>query len=152
MNMTISAHLNRLLSQGVSGNQAQLVQALEERGVRTTQSSVSRALKKINAVKGQDEKGNSVYALTPTEPGLKDMGFFDSLVNKIADNGYQIVIQTRPGTANTVAKFIDDHGFDQILGSVAGDDTIIIVPSNVALIGQTVREIITYMKQIGIFV
>lgn len=64
-----------------------------------------------------------------------------SIVKKIADNGYQIVIQTRPETANTVAKFIDDHGFDQILGSVAGDDTIIIVPADVASIRQTVREI-----------
>jgi transcriptional regulator of arginine metabolism len=149
--MTISDELNRLLSQGISGNQAQLVQALKERGVRTTQSSVSRALKKINATKGQDEKGNAVYALSPAEAGLKDIGFFDSLVNKIADNGYQIVIQTRPGTANTVAKFIDDHGFDQVLGSVAGDDTIIIVPSNVDFIRQIVQEITTYMKQIGIF-
>ena len=150
--MTISDELNRLLSQGVSGNQAQLVQALKERGVRTTQSSVSRALKKINATKGQDEKGNSVYALSPVEAGLRDIGFFDSLVNKIADNGYQIVIQTRPGTANTVAKFIDDHGFEKVLGSVAGDDTIIIVPSNVDFIRQIVQEITDYMKQIGIFV
>ncbi len=150
--MTISDELNLLLSQGISGNQAQLVLALGEKGVYTTQSSVSRALKKINAVKGQDEKGNVVYALAPAEPGLRDIGFFDSLVIKIADNGYQIVIQTRPGTANTVAKFIDDHGFDKVLGSVAGDDTIIIVPVNVSFIGQTVREITTYMKHIGIFV
>jgi transcriptional regulator of arginine metabolism len=151
-NMTICAQLKRLLSQGISGNQAQLVQALEKRGIHTTQSSVSRALKKINAIKAQDERGNAVYALVPSEPGLKDLGFFDSLVNKISDNGYQIVIQTRPGTANTVAKFIDDHGFDQVLGSVAGDDTIIIVPRNVAAIRQTVGKITTYMKQIGIFV
>jgi transcriptional regulator of arginine metabolism len=149
--MTISAELNRLLSQGITGNQTQLVQALGERGIHTTQSSVSRALKKINAIKGQDERGNTVYALAPAEPGLKDLGFFDSLVKKVADNGYQIVIHTRPGTANTVAKFIDDHRFDEILGSVAGDDTIIVVPRNVTFIRQTVRKITTYMKQIGIF-
>jgi len=149
--MTISDELNRLLSQGVSGNQAQLVLALGEKGIHTTQSSVSRALKKINAVKGQDGAGNAVYALAQAEAGIKDTGFFDSLVNKIADNGYQIVIQTRPGTANTVAKFIDDHGFSQVLGSVAGDDTIIIVPANVSSIRKTVRDIAAYMKQIGIF-
>ena len=150
--MTISAELNRLLSQGVSGNQAQLVRTLEKKGIHTTQSSVSRALRKINAVKGQDGSGNVVYTLAPAEPGLKDTGFFDSLVNRIADNGYQIVIQTRPGTANTVAKFIDDKGFAQVLGSVAGDDTIIIVPADVSSIRQTVREIAAYMKHIGIFV
>ena len=149
--MSISDELNLLLSQGVSGNQAQLVRALGEKGIHTTQSSVSRALKKINAVKGQDGAGNAVYSLALAEAGLKDIGFFDSLVNKIADNGYQIVIQTRPGTANTVAKFIDDHGFFQVLGSVAGDDTIIIVPANVSSIRKTVRDIASYMKQIGIF-
>lgn len=149
--MTIASELNLLLSQGVTGNQAQLVHALKERGIRTTQSSVSRALKKINAVKGQDGSGNTVWALAQADPGLKNAGFFDSLVKKIVHNNYQIVILTRPGTANTVAKFIDDHGFDQILGSVAGDDAIILVPEDVGQIQGTVRQIADYMKQIGIF-
>ncbi len=149
--MTIASELKLLLSQGVTGNQAQLVKALAERGIITTQSSVSRALKKINAVKGQGEKGKTVWALARPENGLKDLGFFDSLVSAIADNGFQIVIHTRPGTANTVAKFIDDHGFDQVLGSVAGDDTIIIAPRDVGQIRQTVMEITAYMKQIGVY-
>lgn len=148
--MTIASELHLLLSQGVTGNQCQLVEALKERGVHTTQSSVSRALKKINAVKGQDSAGKTVWSLARTD--LKDTGFFDSLVHSIVDNGYMIVIRTRPGTANTVAKFIDDHGFAAVLGSVAGDDTIIIVPADVARIAATIQEISAYMKQIGIFV
>ncbi len=148
--MTIASELHLLLSQGVTGNQTQLVHALKERGVKTTQSSVSRALKKINAVKGQDGGGRTVWSLTRTD--LKDTGFFDSLVQSIADNGQMIVIRTRPGTANTVAKFIDDHGFASVLGSVAGDDTIIVVPSDVSKVPATIMEISTYMKQIGIFV
>lgn len=148
--MTIASELHLLLSQGVTGNQTQLVEALKERGVATTQSSVSRALKKINAVKGQDGSGNTVWSLARAE--LKDTGFFDSLVHSISDNGYMIVIRTRPGTANTVAKFIDDHGFDTVLGSVAGDDTIMIVPSDILKIRFTIGEISVYMKRIGIFV
>jgi|GEM_PF-2388933 transcriptional regulator of arginine metabolism len=148
--MTIASELYLLLSQGVTGNQTQLVQALKERGVRTTQSSVSRALKKIHAVKGQDGAGRTVWSLTRAD--LKDTGFFDSLVLSIADNGQMIVIQTRQGTANTVAKFIDDHGFASVLGSVAGDDTIIVVPADVSRVSATILEISAYMKQIGIFV
>ncbi len=148
--MTIASELHLLLSQGVTGNQAQLVEALTERGIHTTQSSVSRALKKINAVKGQDGNGSTVWALARTE--LKDTGFFDSLVTSITHNTQLIVIRTRPGTANTVAKFIDDHDFDRVLGSVAGDDTIVIVPADVRLILETIQEISAYMKQIGIFV
>ena len=75
-----------------------------------------------------------------------------SLVQSIDDNGYMIVIRTRPGTANTVAKFIDDHEFDSVMGSVAGDDTIIIVPADTLRIKDTILEIAAYMKQIGIFV
>ncbi|MDD9301617.1 MAG: arginine repressor [Desulfobacter sp.] len=147
--MTIASELHLLFSQGVTGNQAQLVQALKERGITTTQSSVSRALKKINAIKGQDGSGSTVWALAKTE--LKDIGFFDSLVKSIAHNTHLIVIHTRPGTANTVAKFIDDHDFDLVLGSVAGDDTIIVVPTLEEKIPETINEITAYMKQIGIF-
>ena len=148
--MTIASELHLLLSQGVTGNQSQLVKALKERRIHTTQSSVSRALKKINAVKGQDGSGSTVWALARTD--IKDTGFFDSLVQSISDNTYMIVIRTRPGTANTVAKFIDDHNFDSVMGSVAGDDTIIIVPGDVSRISETILEIAAYMKQIGIFV
>jgi len=147
--MTIASELHLLLSQGVTGNQEQLVRALKERGIATTQSSVSRALKKINAVKGQDGSGNTVWSLARAE--LKDTGFFDSLVISVAHNASLIVIRTRPGTANTVAKFIDDHAFDSVLGSVAGDDTILIVPAVVDSILDTIHEITSYMEQIGIF-
>ena len=148
--MTIASELHLLLSQGVTGNQTQLVRALKERGIETTQSSVSRALKKINAVKGQDGSGNTVWALARTE--LKDIGFFDSLVTSIAHNTQLIVIHTRPGTANTVAKFIDDHEFDQVLGSVAGDDTIVVIPARIDKIEDAITKITAYMTQIGIFV
>ena len=149
--MSIAAELNKLLSNGVSGNQAELVEALKEQGIDTTQSSVSRALKKLNAVKKTDENGKSVYVLAHTVSGLKSVGFFDSLVTQVLDNGQLIVIHTRPGTANTVAKFIDDHGFDLVMGTIAGDDTIFIAPSDPARIRDTVRTLITYMKQIGIY-
>ncbi len=114
----------------------------------TTQSSVSRALKKINAVKGQDDKGNTVWSLP--RPDIKEAGFFESLVTTVSHNSQLIVIRTRPGTANTVAKFLDDHDFDSILGSVAGDDTIIVVPTHVDKIQDTLAEVKGYMTQIGI--
>ena len=149
--MSIAAELNKLLSNGISGNQAELVGALKDLGIETTQSSVSRALKKLNAVKKIDENGKSVYVLAHTVSGLKSVGFFDSLVNQIMENGQMIVIHTRPGTANTVAKFIDDHGFDLVMGTIAGDDTIFIAPADVTRIKETVRTLTSYMKQIGIY-
>ena len=148
--MKIAARLHKMLSEGISGNQTQLVGLLKQRGVTTTQSTVSRALKRINAVKGVDENGNTIYSLPKTIQGLKDTGFFESLVSDIKDNGQLIVVRTRPGTANTVAKFIDDHGFESVLGSVAGDDTIMIIPADVDRTRQVAKSIHSYLKGIGI--
>ncbi len=149
--MTLASKLNTLLSDGISGNQAQLVNILNGQGVKTTQSSVSRALKKINAVKGLDENGNVIYSLPNMEAARSQTSFFESLVYNIQNNGQLIVVHTRPGTANTVAKYIDDHDLDEVLGSVAGDDTIIIVPTDVGRITQIAKVLESYLNKIGIF-
>lgn len=149
--MTIATQLYDLLSQGISGNQARLVEILAQRGTKTTQSSVSRALKKINAVKGVGDNGDVVYSLPRLEQAPGQAPFFESLVYDIKDNGHLIVVHTRPGTANTVAKFIDDHGFKEVLGSVAGDDTIIIVPSDAGKTSAVAILLQGYLKQIGVF-
>ncbi len=149
--MTIASKLNTILSNGTSGNQAKLVDILRRQGVTTTQSSVSRALKKINAVKGLDENGGVIYSLPKMEPERTSTPFFESLVYKIEHNGQLIVVHTRPGTANTVAKFIDDHDLDEVLGSVAGDDTIIIVPTDINRTAQITKILQSYLNKIGVF-
>ncbi len=151
--MKISDQLTRLLSKGALGNQAQLVETLRQKGVITTQSSVSRALKKINAVKGIDENGQTIYSLPRVSNGIKkqESGLFGTLVHKILDNGQMIVVHTRPGTAPTVAKVIDDHGFGQVIGTIAGDDTIFIVPSDIKQTRQLVRQVSEYLAGVGLF-
>lgn len=153
--MKIADQLTRLLSQGISGNQARLVDALEQQGVSTTQSSVSRALKKINAVKGLDEKGQTVYTLPASgraKPlGKQERALFSNLVSKVLDNGHMIVVHTRPGTAPTVAKVLDDHGFDEVIGTVAGDDTILIIPRDVKKTRQLSGRISQFLTRVGLF-
>ncbi len=149
--MKIAAQLNKLLAEGISGNQNQLVKYLSQRGVKTTQSTVSRALKKINAVKGTDNTGNIIYSLPKNEFRRNDPGVIGSLVYKIIENGHLIVIHTKAGTASAVAKIVDDHEFKEVLGSVAGDDTIMIVPSEIERTGQIAKKIESYLKRIGIY-
>jgi transcriptional regulator of arginine metabolism len=149
--MKIVTELNKMLSQGISGNQTQLVEFLKQQGIKTTQSTVCRALKKINAVKGIDENANTIYSLPKIKQGIKGVFVFESLVNKILDNKNLIVIHTRPGTANTVAKFLDDKGFDEIIGTVAGDDTIMIVPLDVNKTTRVAQKIGSFLKEIGVF-
>lgn len=149
--MTIASQLHKLLSQGISGNQAQLVKILDRQGVKTTQSTVSRALKKINAVKGLDASGRVIYSLPPRAPAPGQPPVFESLVYRIEHNGHLVVIHTRPGTANTVAKFIDDRGLKEVLGSVAGDDTIMIAPRDISRTGSIAGVLEAYLKEIGVF-
>ncbi|MCP4339720.1 MAG: arginine repressor [Desulfobulbaceae bacterium] len=135
--MKIAELVQQLLYRGIAGNQKQLVKTFADIGVITTQSSVSRALKKINAVKSIDDSGNTIYTLQTSAPGqqiaVPPLDIFESLVHCIDHNGHLIVVHTKPGTAMTVAKFIDDKKFEQIMGTVAGDDTILIAPKNVSL-------------------
>lgn len=151
--MRISEHLTRLLSRGIAGNQAKLVELLAAEGIDTTQSTVSRALKRINAVKGVDENGNTIYSLARqgTETIPQDSGLFGSLVHKILDNGQMIVVHTRPGTAPTVAKVIDDRGFADIIGTVAGDDTIIVVPADIKQTRQISTDLTAYLAGVGLY-
>jgi arginine repressor len=77
---------------------------------------------------------------------LPPLNIFESLVHCIDYNGHLIVVHTKPGTAMTVAKFIDDKKFEQIMGTVAGDDTIIIAPKNVSLIPILADHVKVYLR------
>ena len=151
--MKIANKLQQLLSEGITGNQKQLVTALADIGVTTTQSSVSRALKKINAVKSMDDFGATIYKLPATVPKQQvtppPSDFFESLVHGIGHNNHLIVVYTKPGTAMTVAKFIDDRKFDQVMGTVAGDDTIMIVPKDITLTPILAGHVKVYLCSIG---
>jgi transcriptional regulator of arginine metabolism len=152
--MRIADQLQQLLSRGIAGNQKQLVKTFADIGVITTQSSVSRALKKINAVKSMDDSGNTIYTLQTSASGQQiaspPSDIFESLVHGIEHNDHLIVVQAKPGTAMTVAKFIDDKKFDQVMGTVAGDDTIMIAPKNVSHTPILADHIKFYLSSIGI--
>jgi transcriptional regulator of arginine metabolism len=152
--MKIAELLQQLLSRGIAGNQKQLVKAFADIGVITTQSSVSRALKKINAVKSVDDSGNSIYTLQTSvqvqQEASPPFDIFESLVHRIDHNGHLIVVHTKPGMAMTVAKFIDDKKFGQIMGTTAGDDTIMIAPKNVSLTHILADHVKVYLSSIGI--
>jgi len=151
MNMKLTAHLSQMLSEGITGNQIELVELLNQRGIKTTQSTVSRALKKIRAVKGTDKTGNIIYFLPKAKERVKTSGFIGSLVNSVVYNQSVIIVHTIPGTAMTVAKFIDDRGLEKVLGSIAGDDTIMIIPADINKTQQLSSDVEDFFREIGIF-
>ena len=108
-----------------------LVPLLAEIGHHVTQATVSRDLRAIGAVKRAAGEGRSRYALPDAEaadaPSPAPGRVLDEYAETIAVSGNLVVVTTPPGAAHVVARAIDAAGLPGVLGTVAGDDTILIV-------------------------
>jgi transcriptional regulator of arginine metabolism len=122
----------RILEEQPVASQGQLVQLLEAEGVVATQATVSRDLEELGAVKVRIPGGTMAYAIpdytrerTPSDDHLKRlMGDF---VVEVAHSGNLVVLRTPPGSAHVVASAIDRASMHDVLGTVAGDDTVLVV-------------------------
>jgi transcriptional regulator of arginine metabolism len=114
----------RILRQNAVGRQAELVALLHRQGHEATQSSVSRDLRELGVVKGGDR-----YQLPAVEDALTP-GQFESI--RAFVKGYRAagacltVIRTSVGTAQSVAIALDKARWPEVVGTIAGDDTIFI--------------------------
>ncbi|MFM8266742.1 MAG: arginine repressor [Ilumatobacteraceae bacterium] len=124
--------MSRLVTRHAVSNQAQLVDLLAAEGIVATQATVSRDLEDIGAVKVRVPGGDVVYAIPDYEPARlapedqlrRVMGEW---VAEVRSSGNLVVLRTPPGCAHVVASALDRSGMDGILGTVAGDDTLLCV-------------------------
>lgn len=122
----------QILEKAAVSSQQQLVELLAETGVEATQATVSRDLEEIGAVKVRAAGGDSVYAVpdlpkdrvAPEEHLRRVLGDW---VVEVSSSANLVVVRTPPGSAHVVASALDRAGLPGILGTVAGDDTIIVV-------------------------
>lgn len=134
--------LRNLLSEGVAGSQEELRQRLEdEMGVEVTQSTVSRCLKKLAAIKTVNAEGDTVYQLRDAVAPPAVESSLSDLVLDVASNDTLIVIRTSPGSASLIARHLDHRKPEGILGTIAGDDTIFVAPASARATRKTVEEI-----------
>jgi transcriptional regulator of arginine metabolism len=122
----------KLLAAHAVSSQEQLVALLADEGVAATQATVSRDLEELGAIKVRTGGGDSVYAV-PELPrdqrapiDVLRRAFADYVV-EVACSGNLVVLRTPPGTANVVAAALDRSDRPEVLGTVAGDDTIVVV-------------------------
>jgi transcriptional regulator of arginine metabolism len=126
--------ISRLLEEQAISSQSQLVELLAGDGVLATQATVSRDLEELGAVKVRIPGGTMAYAIpehakeraAPDDHLRRVMGEF---VVEVAHSANLVVLRTPPGSAHVVASAIDRAGIADVLGTVAGDDTIILVCS-----------------------
>lgn len=107
--------------------QEALVQALRRDGYRVTQATVSRDIRFLQLLK-MEKNGRMIYRPRPTEGDKKEMEKFIRIMQEgilsLKPAGNILVIQTLSGMANGVAMAIDRSHFPEIVGSLAGDDTL----------------------------
>jgi transcriptional regulator of arginine metabolism len=114
----------RILRQTAVGRQAELVELLRREGLEATQSSVSRDLRELGVVKGADR-----YLLPAVEDALSPSHFEDvrAFVKGWRDAGPNLtVLRTTAGAAQSVAIALDKARWPEVVGTIAGDDTIFI--------------------------
>lgn len=110
--------------------QEELIGLLLREGYSVTQATVSRDIKELKLSKVPTGRGTYKYTLPRQEESGSNIKFNTALIEsikKVDYSGNMIVLSTYPGLANAVAAGLDAIDSDEILGSVAGDDTIFIV-------------------------
>jgi len=143
----------RLIAERAVTSQQELVELLAATGQPATQATVSRDLEELGAYKVR-RNGQVVYALPPTAASGSVPGpGGDSLRRLLRDSvggteasGNIVIVHTPPGFAGMVASAVDRTGVDGIAGTLAGDDTILVVTSSnkqCRALGARIRELMS---------
>jgi len=121
---------NIILEEGV-GDQHRLLEVMIKKGFSTTQATISRDLQEMGFVKIRVSRGEYKYELldkaSPDVIWERLRLLFHNFVTDIKSTKNMILIKTSPGNANGVASLIDAIARPEILGTIAGDDTILVV-------------------------
>src|SRR5438132_9587222 len=134
----------RLVQERRLATQEEVAEALRERGFDAVQTTVSRDIAQLGLTKVRDDEGRLVYAL----PGAADLDRLSELTSSLrrwamslAASGNLLVIQTPPGHANAFARAIDQARLADVLGTIAGDDTITVIAREGVTGGTIEREL-----------
>jgi transcriptional regulator of arginine metabolism len=124
--------LAELLRSRQVSSQARALDHLRLQGFDATQATVSRDLDDLGAVKVRGPDGRLVYALPEPESGEEPRHdeirrMLGALLLAIVPSGNLVVLRTPPGHANALASALDRAGLAGVAGTVAGDDTVLVV-------------------------
>jgi transcriptional regulator of arginine metabolism len=118
-----------LIKAGVVHSQSDLVKLLKKAGFAVTQATASRDLEEVGAVRSRNESGELVYQIGASADGAisKSMPLPSDLILSVESSGNLAVVRTPPGGAQFLASSLDNSGIKSIIGTIAGDDTVLVV-------------------------
>lgn len=112
--------------------QEELTEILNQKGLEVSQATISRDIKELNLIKAEGKKIKSKYvkitAVESVSPKIVEL--FKHVTVSIVNVNNLIVIKTLTGNAGTAGMAIDGMHFPQVVGSIAGDDTLLVITKN----------------------
>jgi len=142
----LQQNFKRLLQSENFTSQHEIVSYLLDLGYKNiNQSKVSRLLTKFGAIRRRNAKGDLVYSF-PAELNVPDISSkVNNLVQTMDYNDMLIVVSTSPGAASLVARILDSFGkAEGIMGTIAGDDTIFVIPC----LGVTPQGLVMHIRNL----
>ncbi len=139
--------IEKIISEDYISSQEELLKKLKNKGIACTQATLSRNLRQLGVGRVADGSGGYRYTLPDTERNNVSKAISMSLlpvIRDIVDAKDLLVLRTLPGNASNTASFIDGAARFEIAGTIAGDDTILIIPRS----GVTVQQVHTCLEMI----
>ncbi len=123
--------IEKIIEREEISSQEVLVRKLRAEGISCTQATLSRNLRQLGVLRVPNGKGGYRYSLSGSQKKENQQGSalnLLSVIKTIIDANSMIVMKTRPGYANSIAVMIDGADRFEIAGTIAGDDTLLIIP------------------------
>lgn len=148
MKMTRHSKIKDIIDNNKIETQEDLATALRGQGIDVTQATVSRDIKELMLVKVPDANGHYHYAY-PKEHAMMvtmerlERTFHDSIIS-VRNSDSMVVIRTLPGTAPSVAYAVDYMKWPEVLGTIAGDDTVFVALDSKEGVAALVKRLKEY--------
>jgi transcriptional regulator of arginine metabolism len=135
-----------LIQTGQVHSQSDLVLLLKKAGYKVTQATASRDLEEIGAVRGRTKDGVSMYQIRESSDDViaRSTPLPSQLILSVDHSANLAVIHTPPGAAQFLASSLDHAGLTGVIGTIAGDDTIILVSKRATGGAQLAKELLAY--------
>lgn len=135
-----------LIKAGKISSQRDLVRELKKAGYSVTQTTASRDLEEIGAVRSRGTDGKALYSITESDDGslARSMPLPADLILSVEASGNLAVVRTPPGGAQLLASSLDHSGIKSIIGTIAGDDTVLVVSRKASGGAELAKELLSY--------
>lgn len=135
-----------LIKSGKISSQSDLVKELKKAGFPVTQATASRDLEELGAVRSRAVNGEALYTIADSDDDsiARSMPLPSDLILSVEASANLAVIRTPPGGAQFLASSLDHSGITSIIGTIAGDDTVLVVSRKAAGGAELARELLSY--------